>query len=162
MNISTTLKGEKSKTEAGAAKKSASDKEKQQEENIQHGRNDVYEQDNQERNLDIPWNLTLNYNYNFNKSNPFFPNKSSTVNLNLGFNLTEKWKFTFSGYYDIFAKQFTAPTINVYRDLHCWEMNFSWRPIGMYSGFNFEIRIKAPQLQDIKLTKQGSTRGVLD
>jgi hypothetical protein len=33
-------------------------------------------------------------------------------------------------------------------------MNFMWNPVGTYSGFRFEIRVKAEQLQDLKLTKQ--------
>ncbi|MFB3057874.1 MAG: hypothetical protein ACE1ZQ_12040, partial [Ignavibacteriaceae bacterium] len=51
-------------------------------------------------------------------------------------------------------KEFVAPQIKVTRDLHCWLMNFTWNPIGTYQGFRFEIRVKAPQLQDLKLTKQ--------
>jgi hypothetical protein len=32
-------------------------------------------------------------------------------------------------------------------------MNFTWNPIGPYRGYNLEIKVKAPQLQDLKLTK---------
>jgi hypothetical protein len=39
-------------------------------------------------------------------------------------------------------------------------MNFNWIPKGGYRGFRLEIRVKAPQLQDLKITKQGSARGV--
>jgi hypothetical protein len=39
-------------------------------------------------------------------------------------------------------------------------MNFNWVPTGIYRGFRFEIRIKASQLQDIKVTKQTNYRGV--
>jgi hypothetical protein len=39
-------------------------------------------------------------------------------------------------------------------------MNFSWVPIGQYRNFRLEIRLKAPQLQDVKLTKQASSRGI--
>jgi hypothetical protein len=38
-------------------------------------------------------------------------------------------------------------------------MNFYWVPTGPYKQYRFEIRVKASQLQDLKLTKQGSTRG---
>jgi hypothetical protein len=33
-------------------------------------------------------------------------------------------------------------------------MDFTWNPIGTYRGYRFEIRVKAPQLQDLKVTKQ--------
>jgi hypothetical protein len=32
-------------------------------------------------------------------------------------------------------------------------MNFTWNPVGIYRGYRFEIRVKAPQLQDLKITK---------
>jgi hypothetical protein len=38
-------------------------------------------------------------------------------------------------------------------------MNFTWFPVGFYRGYRVEIRLKAPQLQDLKITKQGSARG---
>jgi len=57
-------------------------------------------------------------------------------------------------------KQFAAPQITVYRDLHCWEMNFVWNPLGIARGFHLEIRLKAPQLRDVKVTKQYNDRGV--
>jgi hypothetical protein len=61
-----------------------------------------------------------------------------------------------NGSYDVTNKEFAAPNITISRDLHCWIMNFSWVPTGNYRHYQFEIRIKAPQLQDIKLTKSGS------
>ena len=39
-------------------------------------------------------------------------------------------------------------------------MNFEWVPTGLGRHYQFEIRLKAPQLRDIKVTKQGSARGV--
>jgi lipopolysaccharide assembly outer membrane protein LptD (OstA) len=108
----------------------------------------------------IPWSISLNYNYSLDKHIPSVINKSSNLSANLGFNLTPNWKFTFSTSYDIFQKQFSAPYVTIYRDLHCWEMNFNWVPTGLFRGFRFEIRIKAPQLQDVKVTKQTNYRGV--
>lgn len=108
----------------------------------------------------IPWSVSINYNYSFDRSNPFVLTKSSNINANLGFSLTKNWKFTLAAGYDIFQKQFTAPLVTIYRDLHCWEMNFSWIPTGSFRGYRFEIRVKASQLQDVKVTKQSNYRGV--
>jgi lipopolysaccharide assembly outer membrane protein LptD (OstA) len=108
----------------------------------------------------IPWSLTFNYNYNINKSIPSVISKFSNISGSLNFNLTRNWKFTVSAGYDIFLKQVSTPYITVYRDLHCWEIIFDWVPTGLYRGFKFELRIKAPELQDIKLTKQTNYRGV--
>ena len=107
----------------------------------------------------IPWNLTLGYTFTQNQSDPRQKIRSSSLNASLSLNLTEKWRFSASGSYDFVRKEFAAPSVNVYRDLHCWEMNFTWFPIGFYRGYRLELRIKAPQLQDLKVTKQGSARG---
>jgi lipopolysaccharide assembly outer membrane protein LptD (OstA) len=109
--------------------------------------------------FDIPWNLTLSYTFSQTQSDPRVKFRSSSVNASLSFNLTEKWKFSTAGSYDFVRNEFAAPSVNVYRDLHCWEMNFTWFPIGFYRGYRLELRIKAPQLQDLKVTKQGSARG---
>ncbi|HWP83480.1 MAG TPA: putative LPS assembly protein LptD [Bacteroidota bacterium] len=108
----------------------------------------------------IPWNLSLGYTFTQSQPDPRSKSRSSSLNMNLSFNLTEKWRISASGNYDFVRKELVAPTINVSRDLHCWTMNFSWFPSSFYAGYRFEIRIKAPQLQDIKVTKQGSARGV--
>ena len=107
----------------------------------------------------IPWNLSLGYTFSQSQFNPRQKLRSSSLNANLSFNLTEKWRFSGSGSYDFTRKEFAAPSINIYRDLHCWEMSFTWFPIGFYRGYRLELRIKAPQLQDLKITKQGSARG---
>ena len=103
--------------------------------------------------LSIPWELGLDYSYSLNKTDPEDPYVNSTLGADLSLNLTTKWKITFSGSYDFEAHELVTPRISVYRDLDCWEMNFSWNPSGTYSGFNFQIRMKAPELQDIKVTK---------
>lgn len=108
----------------------------------------------------IPWSVTFNYNYGINRSDPNNLTKFSTISGNLAFNLTRNWKFTFATGFDIFQKQFTTPYVTIYRDLHCWEMSINWIPTGLYRGYRFELRIKAPQLQDVKVTRQSNYRGV--
>lgn len=103
--------------------------------------------------FEIPWNLSLSYNYNMNKTNPEFINETSSIGLNLSFSLTKNWKFTARSNYDFIRKEFLAPAITVYRDLHCWEMNFSWYPLGTYRGFRFELRMKAPEFRDLKVER---------
>lgn len=109
--------------------------------------------DSQTPDLTIPWNLSLSYNFNFSKPNPSQSDVFSNLSADLGFSLTKNWKFTVRGSYDFQEKKVSAPQITVFRDLHCWEMNFTWNPLGTYNGFRFEIRMKAPELQDIKVTK---------
>ncbi|MCX8010336.1 MAG: LPS-assembly protein LptD, partial [Ignavibacteria bacterium] len=117
----------------------------------------LFEQVNAERTPDfsIPWNLSVSYSYSIDKMNPSSINKFSHLSMLLSFNLTKQWKFSVSGSYDIFEKKMSAPVIRISRDLHCWNMNFEWYPLGLYRGFRFEIRANASQLQDLKVTKTG-------
>lgn len=111
--------------------------------------------DTQSPDLSIPWNLSMSYNYNLSKPTADQSISYSNISADLGFSLTKNWKFTVRGSYDFDRKEISAPQITIYRDLHCWEMNFTWNPLGSYSGFHFEIRLKAAELQDIKVTKSG-------
>lgn len=111
------------------------------------------EDDEETSDFTIPWNLGLNFNYNLNKNNPEKPVVTSNAGINLSLSLSQNWKLTFRGNYDFEERKINAPQITVYRDLHCWEMNFIWNPIGRWRGFRFEIRLKAPELRDLKVTK---------
>lgn len=155
-SISTNLSGEKIKDGSSGTAKSVNEINAfQTGASLTNKKNDYISHNNELQTPDfsIPWNLSLSYNFNMNKTDPSTVTKYSNVGANLSFSLTKNWKFTIRGSYDFELKQITAPQITVYRDLHCWEMNFIWNPIGYYRGFRFEIRMKAPELQDIKITK---------
>jgi lipopolysaccharide assembly outer membrane protein LptD (OstA) len=153
ISVGTRFSGEKHKTDAGPIRTPEDSLRQAQ----QSGYRGLYDQESPD--FSIPWNLDLSWN--FSQSRPGDPSvlyRSSGLTASLGFNLTENWKFTASANYDLINKEFAAPQVTVYRDLHCWEMNFSWVPIGTYKNFRLEIRLKAPQLQDVKVTKQQSSR----
>jgi len=121
---------------------------------FQNGYQGIYGGRDMDPDFAIPWSLSLNYNFNENRLTPNNITKSSNVSGNLDFNLTPLWKFSVAGSYDLVRKEFSAPQIRISRDLHCWIMNFTWNPIGFVRGYYLEIRVKAPQLQDLKVTKR--------
>ncbi len=102
----------------------------------------------------IPWDISLNYYFNESRPLPTRITKSSSISGSMNFNLTPAWKISITGNYDIERKEFSAPVIRVSRDLDCWIMNFTWNPVGTFRGYMFELRVKAPQLQDLKITKR--------
>jgi len=112
--------------------------------------------DKKDADFTIPWEISLNYSYRYSRRFYSSGDISSSINGNLGFNLTPAWKISVTGSYDFIAKKVAAPSINISRDLHCWLMTFTWNPSGTYSGYSFELKVKAPQLQDLKLTKRDS------
>ncbi|MCW9098315.1 MAG: putative LPS assembly protein LptD, partial [Ignavibacteriaceae bacterium] len=112
----------------------------------------IYDQQNPD--FTIPWSISLTYNYNLSRPTPEQSTTYSNLSGSLSFSLTRSWKFDVTGSYDFEQKEFAAPQVRISKDLHCWLMNLTWNPIGTYTGFRFEIRVKAPQLQDLKVTKQ--------
>jgi lipopolysaccharide assembly outer membrane protein LptD (OstA) len=122
--------------------------------NFNNGYQGIYGGREMDPDFEIPWSLSVNYNFSENRSNPNRIFKTSNVSGNLDFNLTPLWKFSVAGSYDLVRKEFSAPQIRISRDLHCWIMNFTWNPIGFVRGYYLEIRVKAPQLQDLKVTKR--------
>ena len=71
--------------------------------------------------------------------------------------LTEKWKMTYSGQIDIINNHIVSHNMYLYRSLHCWEFGLKWWPSGSGSGFLLNIRVKSPDLRDIKLRSSGGS-----
>lgn len=156
INLSTSLRGERKQAQTEQqVNDSARIADHQRNQNFSSYRG-IY--DTPEPDFSIPWSLSLNFSFSQNQDNPSRKFRSAHISGNLDFNLTENWKFTASSGYDFIARQVSAPLLNISRDLHCWLMNFSWTPLGVAAGYRFEIRVKAPQLQDIKVTKQNNDR----
>jgi hypothetical protein len=72
------------------------------------------------------------------------------------FSITPKWKIGTSTGYDFVAHRVTTTSINIYRDLHCWEMRLSIVPFGPLQSYNFGINVKSSILHDLKYTKNKS------
>ncbi|HLP15143.1 MAG TPA: putative LPS assembly protein LptD [Bacteroidota bacterium] len=154
LSLSTSLRGEKKRAET-TEQVSDSIRIEERRRSLQSGIHEVNEEDIPD--FSIPWNLSAAFTYSQSQPVPAIKSRSANLSINGGFNLTENWRFTFSTSYDMISRQFAAPSINIFRDLHCWEMNFNWRPSGSMAGYRLEIRVKAPQLQDVKLTKQSGS-----
>ena len=117
--------------------------------------------------FEVPWSISIDYTFNLSKSyrtndapgatKPLSSNTISQIfRVNGDFSLTPKWKFGVSTGYDVQAKEVTATSFNISRDLHCWEMTFNCMPFGQHQSYNFEIHVRSSLLRDLKLTKRDS------
>ena len=105
--------------------------------------------------FNIPWNLSLRYNYNYTNTGRS-KRVTQTFNFSGNVSLTAKWKIGFSSGYDFKSNKLTYTSVNIYRDLHCWEMRFSWIPIGFHQSYSFQINVKSAILKDLKYEKRKS------
>ncbi len=108
--------------------------------------------------FNIPWDF--GFDYTFNYRGPRRPSEKGNFTQTLGFrgnlNLTEKWRLSMNTNFDIMAKEFSFTTFNVNRDLHCWQMSFSFVPFGYMKSYSFVISAKSSLLKDLKLQKRQS------
>ncbi len=113
-------------------------------------------QNNPNRYVDfkIPWSLNVRYNITRSHTTQEEPRTIQTLNFSGDFKLTDKWKIGFNSGYDFENKDFSFTSVNINRDLHCWQMTMSWIPFGPRQSYNFIIQVKASILQDLKLTKK--------
>jgi lipopolysaccharide assembly outer membrane protein LptD (OstA) len=112
---------------------------------------------------DNPWSLHFDYNFRLTSTPELTTGLINreviqTLGVSGDVNVTEKWKFSARSGYDFKQKAFAFTQLTIYRNLHCWEMRFSWVPYGTQKSWNFQINAKSSLLQDLKLTKKKDFR----
>lgn len=129
--------------------------------------NQLNEEDREEirRNQDayvdfsVPWTFSINYNIRTDRVRNTFTDTiliTQAIIVNGDISLTTNWKAGFSTGYDFVNRDFSYTQINLFRDLHCWEMRFNWIPFGIRKSYMIQINVKAAMLQDLKLMRRRS------
>ncbi len=108
---------------------------------------------NQFIDFNIPWQFSANYNVNYNALKEK-DNVTQALTFTGDINLTPKWKFAFNSGYDFVSKKLTTTSVQIYRDLHCWQMNLTWIPFGTMQSYSIDINVKSSILQDLKLSRK--------
>ena len=112
--------------------------------------------------FDIPWEATVQYTASYTTAAaPIRPSlynvtpllSGNSITASGSVKLTTNLRLSTSLNYDFRANTFVYPTINFYRDLHCWQISGLWIPVGPYRGYNFTIAAKSSLLQDLKLNR---------
>ena len=83
-------------------------------------------------------------------------NKDFWLNSNFDVNLTKKWAVAYSMRFNLIDNDILSQSFYIYRQLHCWIFSFKWYPgvsANNYSnsGFQLLIRVKNPDLQDVRI-----------
>ncbi|MGZ4035390.1 MAG: putative LPS assembly protein LptD [Bacteroidia bacterium] len=147
LSLSTSLRSKQGK--ASASKPKTSTAGTQDELDYINSHRDTYVDFN------IPWNVNVYYNLNYARPGVKKATTTQSVTFNGDLSLTTKWKISLSSGYDFTNKKVTITSVNVYRDLHCWEMRFHWVPFGFRQSFTIDINVKSSILKDLKLTRRG-------
>ncbi|MEZ4907525.1 MAG: putative LPS assembly protein LptD [Saprospiraceae bacterium] len=116
--------------------------------------------------LDILKDFKLNYNVGFrweykdNRDTTYLSYHSISVKGSIP--LTKNWTINIGNFdYNLKDKKFEYPDLGFTRNLHCWQMTFSWIPNG--GSYTFFIGVKSSMLEFIKYNHgQDSIRGSLN
>jgi len=106
----------------------------------------------------MPWNFGFDYSFSYQGPSSGAPDGrfSQTLGIRGNIDLTEKWKVSMNTNFDIMAGEFSYTTVNINRDLHCWQMAFNFVPFGYMKSYSFTINAKSSMLKDLKLNKRES------
>ncbi len=103
-------------------------------------------------------NFSINHNYSLLFENDVIRGDTTrtianSLDLRGSIRLTPNWNFDIGRIgYDFTRKAITYPYIGLTRDLHCWEMGFSWAPVR--NTYSFYLRVKPGTLDFIKVPYQ--------
>ena len=100
-----------------------------------------------------PWSMDMSYNYNYSKATTNI-NITQTARFNGKIMLTDNWDVGGTTNYDFRANTFSYTTVNVYRDLNCWELSFNFIPFGNRKSYTFSLNVKPALLKDLKIERR--------
>ncbi|RQO30796.1 hypothetical protein DBR32_08720 [Taibaiella sp. KBW10] len=116
-----------------------------------NGINDYYD-------FNIPWNINITSSLSYSKRNLASSKDTNIFSPNLtfsgGIRFTSKMMLNVTSGYDFVSKSIGYTSINITRDLHCWQMMLNIAPFGIYKNYNFTINVKSSVLQDLKLVRR--------
>ncbi|MCB2378095.1 hypothetical protein LGH70_10910 [Hymenobacter sp. BT635] len=115
--------------------------------------------------FEIPWELAASFTTRYDDPGPL-PTRgtvlrrqaisSASFTASGSVKLTSNFRFGYNASYDFISKQVVAPSLDFYRDLHCWQITGNWRPFGLTRGYFVTIAAKSSLLQDLKLNRNRS------
>ena len=106
--------------------------------------------------FNIPWSLNISYTYTENQVGFNRPKATQSLQASGDIKISQSWKIGYNAAYDFENKKIVTPRLNIYKDLHCWEMRFAWVPYGPQQMYEFYINVKASVLQDLKWSRRRS------
>ena len=107
----------------------------------------------------MPWSVNVTYSLDMRREfDRAIQADTSNIGQSIQFNgnvtILDRWKLSVNSGYDFKAMDFTTTSLQLYWDLHCWELSFSYIPFGIRQSYNVQLNVKASVLQDLKLQQR--------
>lgn len=107
--------------------------------------------------FDIPWKISVEHIFALatNSNQATFSSRNylptNTLRLSGDLSFTENWKVASNLLLDVESGKITNFNINMFRNIHCWNVSFNWTPIGTNKNFIISLRGTAAALQNVNL-----------
>lgn len=102
----------------------------------------------------LPWRISGNYNLSINMNNPQQKIIIQSIFIGVDWSVTKYWKVGTSANYDITNKKMAYSSMDIKRDLKCWEASIRWVPFGVFRSYMFSIQLKHAMLSEFKIPRQ--------
>lgn len=116
-------------------------------------------------NPEVPWSVSFNYSYNFSRSYQSSNgqlivrnNHTQTLNINGQVRITKALNLNLTTGFDITQLRLTTTQVSATYDLHCFQISFSWVPVGQWKQWSFRINAKAAALADLLSYRKGTSQ----
>ena len=115
----------------------------------------------------LPWSVSLSYSYSIRedrskdiniKTMRYPYSLTHSLNVSGNFKIGSRWNMTYSTGYDFTSKEMSMTTLNITRDLHCFNMSCGL-VFGPFTSYNFSIRANSSMLTDVLKWDQRSNTG---
>jgi hypothetical protein len=115
----------------------------------------------------LPWSVSLSYSYSIRedrskdiniKTMRYPYSLAHSLNVSGNFKIGSRWNMTYSTGYDFTSKEMSMTTLNITRDLHCFNMSCGL-VFGPFTSYNFSIRANSSMLTDALKWDQRSNTG---
>ena len=115
----------------------------------------------------FPWSVSLSYSYSIRedrnkdiniKTMRYPYSLTHSLNISGNFKIGSRWNMNYSTGYDFTTKELSMTTLNITRDLHCFNMSCGL-VFGPYTSYNFTIRANSSMLTDALKWDQRSNTG---
>lgn len=107
-------------------------------------------------NPDVPWSLSFSYTYGYSRSYQYTNeqlitkhNHTQTLSVSGQIKLTKALNINVSTGIDLTQFRLTTTQLSASYDLHCFQITFSWVPMGKWSQWSFRINAKSAALADL-------------
>jgi hypothetical protein len=103
----------------------------------------------------MQWNLRINYNLTLAPGETGRILPTQNLQMSGDVNPTKFWKIGLSTAYDFINQNLGYTSLNIYRDLKCWEAKISWVPFGVRKSYTLGINLKTSIFREIKVPIPG-------